>query len=55
MIIVVIVISIESIDDRGGGGFLKANNKEFECMRDLLCWRDCGFVIRSRGRWGKCG
>lgn len=38
-----------------------------ECMRDLvvwvLCWVklglrirwDCGLVIRSRGRWGKCG
>lgn len=40
-----------------------------KCMRDLI-WvillcsvedsgrsirRDCGFVIRSRGRWGKCG
>ncbi|KAM1029353.1 hypothetical protein ACFX13_042568 [Malus domestica] len=38
-----------------------------ECMMDLvlwvLCWVklglrirwDCGLVIRSRGRWGKCG
>ncbi|TQD68962.1 hypothetical protein C1H46_045505 [Malus baccata] len=38
-----------------------------ECMKDLvlwvLCWVklglkvrwDCGLVIRSRGRWGKCG
>lgn len=39
-----------------------------KCMRDLilwvLCWVknldrrigwDCGSVIRSRGRWGKCG
>nr|DAD37629.1 TPA_asm: hypothetical protein HUJ06_008270 [Nelumbo nucifera] len=40
--------------------------EEEECMRDLvwfLCFiknskrvrRDCGLVIRSRGRWGKCG
>lgn len=55
--IIVIVVSIDSIDrvTRVGGGFLTAKNKEFECMRDLLCWRDCGFVIRSRSRWGKCG
>ena len=41
-------------------------SEEEECMRDLirvLCFsknsnrvtRDSGFVIRSRGRWGKCG
>lgn len=55
--IIVILVSIDSINrvGVGGGGFWTAKNKEFECMRDLLCWRDCGFVIRSRGRWGKCG
>lgn len=54
----------------GGGLFLCGLVLELEeryCMRDLiwiLCFlkdlgkrisSDCGLVIRSRGRWGKCG
>lgn len=49
-------------------GILGLELEALKCMRDLvfwvLCWVrdlglrirwDCGLVIRSRGRWGKCG
>ncbi|KAK9162647.1 hypothetical protein Syun_003549 [Stephania yunnanensis] len=49
-----------------GGDYWEAKLEDEGCMRDLvrfLCFvknlgrlrRDCGLVIRSRGRWGKCG
>ncbi|KAK9128465.1 hypothetical protein Syun_017262 [Stephania yunnanensis] len=49
-----------------GGDYWEAKLEDKGCMRDLvrfLCFvknlgrlrRDCGLVIRSRGRWGKCG
>ncbi|KAK9111458.1 hypothetical protein Scep_018977 [Stephania cephalantha] len=49
-----------------GGDYWEAKLEDEGCMRDLvrfLCFvknlgrlrRDCGLVIRSGGRWGKCG
>lgn len=47
---------------------LELESESKKCMRDLAWWNlccvkdlgrrirwDCSFVIRSRGRWGKCG
>lgn len=47
---------------------LESELESKKCMRDLVWWNlccvkdlgkrirwDCSFVIRSRGRWGKCG
>lgn len=63
-------LGLSMIVQVGGGVIVLALvpkvGKTGECMRVLFrsLWavadsrgtrRDCGFMIRSRGRWGKCG
>lgn len=65
-----VVLGLSMIVPVGGGlivlGFVSSAVSAGECMRALFrslyevgdsrgTRRDCGLVIRSRGRWGKCG